>query len=86
MTGSSQGIGLGIAEALAAAGCHLIVHGSRSPDRAADVVQSLRDSFPSVTIEYLQANLSQRAEVEGLVTGCIETFGRLDILGTNRLQ
>ena len=81
ITGSTQGIGLGIARSLARVGCSLVLHGSRSADRVEALLSELQSSF-GVEVHYKQADLASTAEAEALVHFTIEKFGCIDILGS----
>ncbi len=81
VTGSTSGIGLGIARALAADGVDLMLNGFGDPAAVetlrADIAQS------GVRVAYDGADLSQREAVSGLVARTQSEFGRLDILVNN---
>jgi 3-hydroxybutyrate dehydrogenase len=82
VTGSSHGLGFALADALAAAGCNVLLHGVESP---ADV-QPARAAFEArhhVAPHYIQADLSDPKAVERLVNETIERTGSLDILVNN---
>jgi 3-hydroxybutyrate dehydrogenase len=82
VTGSSHGLGFAMADALAAAGCKVLLHGVES---AADV-QPARDAFEArhgVAPDYIQADLANPEAVEQLVNQTIERTGSLDILVNN---
>ncbi len=78
VTGSSRGIGEACARHLAAAGAHVVVNSASSVDAGRAVVQTL----PTESL-YIQADISDKTQVEALVAGTIEHFGRLDILVNN---
>jgi NAD(P)-dependent dehydrogenase (short-subunit alcohol dehydrogenase family) len=78
VTGATRGIGLGIATALAEAGAHVIMS-SRTPKP--DVVQALKDA--GHTIDYLQADVLNTAQVQKLIADATAITGRLDILVNN---
>jgi 2-deoxy-D-gluconate 3-dehydrogenase len=80
VTGSSQGIGLAMARALARAGADVIVNG-RDPAKLAPVAREL--SSLGVACAALAADLGRRDEVERLVSEAIRWKGRLDILVNN---
>lgn len=82
VTGSSSGIGLGIARQLARAGCQLVVHGLVPAQEGQALAAQLAEEF-GIRTRFIAANLSQPQAVEALVADSIETMGRLDILVNN---
>jgi len=78
VTGSTRGIGLGIAKALAEAGAHVILS-SRTPKP--EIVASFRDAGHKV--DYLQADLQDPKAPAKLVADATAITGRLDILVNN---
>ena len=82
VTGSTSGIGLGIAEVLAAAGANIVLNGFG----AAAEIESTRAELGArngVEVVYDGADMSQPAAIEAMVRGAIDRFGRLDILVNN---
>lgn len=82
VTGSTSGIGLGIARALAAQGANLIVNGFGD----ADTIKHLCDELiaaGSPTVRYLAADMSRPAEIETLMQQAVAEFGGVDILVNN---
>jgi len=78
ITGGSSGIGKGIALALAAEGVHLAI-ASRRPDQAAlDEIAAL-----GVPVTRLVADVSNEAEVVGMVAEAISALGHLDFYVNN---
>jgi NAD(P)-dependent dehydrogenase (short-subunit alcohol dehydrogenase family) len=81
ITGSTNGIGLGIAEALATQGCNLVLNGFG--DAAA--IQELRTAWrgrtvsPSATIP----DMSEPGAIETMMTRPIGELGAVDILVNN---
>jgi 3-hydroxybutyrate dehydrogenase len=82
VTGSTSGIGLGIAQALAAAGADLIVNGLGDPIAIEDTRDSLEQEH-RVRVSYDGANLVEPAGATALVENALGEFGRLDILVNN---
>lgn len=82
VTGSTSGIGLAVARALAAAGAKVMLNGSRT---AADA-EPLRAGLAAETgveIGYTAANLALPASARELVEATIAAFGGVDILVNN---
>jgi len=80
VTGSSRGIGKGIAEAFAKEGCKLVIN-ARSLERAEKVASIIRErGSEAIAIE---ADVTQRKAVESMVQKTVKTFGRVDILVNN---
>jgi 3-oxoacyl-[acyl-carrier protein] reductase len=80
ITGSTRGIGRGIAEAFAREGARLIVHG-RSPDRVEQIIAALRAA--GAEVDGLTADIGVPEEAIRLVDQAARSFGRLDILVNN---
>lgn len=83
VTGSSSGIGKGVAIAFAREGAQVVVNypTARDADAAADVCRHIeRDGGRAVAVE---ADVSREADVRRLCARAIETFGRIDILVNN---
>jgi len=82
VTGSTSGIGLGIATALAARGANVVVNGFGD----AAEIEKLRAKLAAdhgVTVRYDGADLSQQDAIESMMGNAIETFGAIDILVNN---
>ena len=77
VTGASGGIGSAIAKGLAARGARLGVSGSN-----ADKLDRFRDELGGEHVA-LPCDLSDAAQVDGLVPRAVEALGRLDILVNN---
>jgi 3-hydroxybutyrate dehydrogenase len=81
VTGSTSGIGLGVARALAAAGADLVVNGLGAP---ADIEAAcLELERHGVAVEFDGANLMDPAGAAGLVATGLRRFGKVDILVNN---
>jgi 3-hydroxybutyrate dehydrogenase len=78
VTGSTSGIGLGIAEALARAGAHLMLNGFGEVQGALDRVRAL-----GVKASHHGADMSRPAEIEDMMRAAEREFGSVDILVNN---
>jgi 3-hydroxybutyrate dehydrogenase len=82
ITGSNSGIGLGVAEVLAASGCFVIINSftNRAEDHAlaADIAKR-----HDVRAAYYQADMSKGAECRALIELAAAEFGSVDILVNN---
>lgn len=81
ITGASRGIGRGAAIALAEHGARVVVNHSSSPDEASDVVREITAAGGQAIA--IQADVSQRGDVESMVNRTLQTFDRIDILMNN---
>jgi 3-hydroxybutyrate dehydrogenase len=82
VTGSTSGIGLGIASALAAGGANVILNGFGDPAE----IEKLRAKLAAdhaVEVRYDGADLSQQDAIERMMGSAIEQFGAVDILVNN---
>ena len=83
VTGSTSGIGLGIARAFAEAGANVVINGL-AEQREIDLVCEQLDSVcPTNRIVYNGANLMKADEATGLIDETIVAFGAIDILVNN---
>jgi 3-hydroxybutyrate dehydrogenase len=82
ITGSTAGLGFAIAEALAAQGCNIVLNGLASDAEGAAAQQRLTSTF-GVDAVYEKADISQLAEIEGLVGASFARFGSIDIVVNN---
>jgi len=80
VTGSTQGLGEGIALRFARAGAKLIVNG-RSAEKGAKTLEKL--TLLGAQAIFLRADLADRTQAQRLVQEAAEHFGRLDILVNN---
>ncbi|OTP70401.1 SDR family NAD(P)-dependent oxidoreductase [Caballeronia sordidicola] len=81
VTGSSKGIGAGIALRLAADGAAVVVNYSRSSEDAQIVVDKIVDAGGKAVA--VKANIATPAEIQPLIDAAVHAFGRLDILVNN---
>jgi 3-hydroxybutyrate dehydrogenase len=82
VTGSTSGIGLGIARALAAAGSEIVLNGFGKPEEIADVQAKLAAEF-KVRVFYSPADMSKPAAIREMIEKTLQTSGQLDILVNN---
>ena len=82
VTGSTSGIGLGIARELAKAGANLVLNGFGDASEI-EAIRSGIERDHDVRVVYDGADMSKAEAVRGLISATIETFGRLDILVNN---
>ena len=82
ITGSTSGIGLGIAQALAAQGANLLLNGIGDANEIEKQRTSLASEF-GVTVGYSAADMSKPDNIAGMITQAIREFGRLDVLVNN---
>lgn len=82
ITGSSSGIGLGIARALAADGMNIVLNGIEPEDEVEPIRAGMAKEF-GVDVTYDRANLMDPAGVTELMTGAEARFGRVDVLVNN---
>ncbi|GGA61094.1 3-hydroxybutyrate dehydrogenase [Sphingomonas psychrolutea] len=81
ITGSTSGIGLGIAHALAEAGADLVINGLGDRDAIDATCTAL--AAHSGRVAYDGANLLDAAGAAGLIDNSIAQFGHVDILVNN---
>jgi 2-deoxy-D-gluconate 3-dehydrogenase len=82
VTGGNGGIGLGMAQGLAAAGATVVIAG-RNPTKNAEATAALRAANPQAQPLAVEADVTQESACEGLMRTTTERFGRLDILVNN---
>ncbi|MEZ5933788.1 MAG: 3-hydroxybutyrate dehydrogenase [Alphaproteobacteria bacterium] len=82
VTGSSSGIGLGIAEHFAKAGMNVLMNGIEPPDQVAEHVARL-DDLGAGRVIYSPANMMKPAEIREMAALAAETFGGVDVLVNN---
>ena len=82
ITGSSSGIGLGIARALAGNRMNIVLNGIEPEDKIEPIRAGLAKEF-GVQVVYDRTNLMDPAGVTELLTGAEARFGRVDVLVNN---
>jgi 3-hydroxybutyrate dehydrogenase len=82
VTGSTSGIGLGIAEAFAREGMNLVINGSRNTPEAEEIRNRLAGTY-GVKVVFLPADMGKVSAVEEFVNKSVEAIGPIDILVNN---
>lgn len=80
ITGSSRGIGRAAAELMAARGWSVVIS-SRNQESCEAVAGSIRDAGGSA--HAIACHIGREDQIEGLVEGAVEHFGRLDAVVMN---
>lgn len=82
VTGSTSGIGLGMADALAGAGVHVMLNGFGD---AAEIekTRAMLEAKHGVKVRYNGANISKADQVESLIQAAAKELGSIDILVNN---
>lgn len=83
VTGSTSGIGLGIARAFAEAGANVVINGLAEQREIDLVCEQLDSACPTSRIVYNGSNLMKADEATGLIDDTIVEFGGIDILVNN---
>jgi 3-hydroxybutyrate dehydrogenase len=82
VTGSTSGIGLGIAKVLASHGADIVLNGFGDTDEIG-AIRSAIEREHRVRALYDSADMSKGEAVRGLIAATIERLGRVDILVNN---
>src|SRR5262245_37917266 len=82
ITGSTSGIGLGIARALAAAGSEIVLNGFGKAEDVAQIEAGIA-AESAVRVTYSSADMSKPQAIGDMIESVLERCGRLDILVNN---
>jgi len=82
VTGSTSGIGLGIAQVLAAHGTNIVLNGFGAPDEIDKIVSDLKRQH-NVGVMYSDANIADPDAIAAMVDHTLAEFGGIDILVNN---
>lgn len=82
VTGSTSGIGLGIANVLASKGANLVITGFGDADAIEKERTGLAEKY-GVEVVYSNADMSKPDDVRAMVELCVEKLGSVDILVNN---
>ncbi len=81
VTGGHSGIGRGIVEAFAQAGGHIVIVGRRK-ELGEQVAEKVKNDNGVETL-FIQADITNRCDIDRVVELTMEKFGRIDILVNN---
>jgi 3-oxoacyl-[acyl-carrier protein] reductase len=81
VTGSTRGIGRGIAHRFARDGAKITVNGVTNKEKGAAVAAEIKEAGGEATV--VMADVSQREQAEQLIAETINAFGKVDILVSN---
>ena len=79
VTGSTRGIGLGIAEGLAAAGMNVTLNGRGRSDEM-EALRAELEARHDVKVLYADADMTKPAEIDRMVANSRDYFGAVDVL------
>lgn len=82
VTGSSSGIGLGIAKGFAGAGMNVLMNGIEPPDEVEDERGGIENEH-GVQVLYKQADMVKPEQIRALIQLGETAFGRIDVLVNN---
>ncbi len=82
ITGSTSGIGLGIANAFAAEGWNIMLNGFGDPDEI-EKTRSNLEKENHVTVLYNSADMTKPDEISAMIKSAQEAFGQVDVLVNN---
>ncbi len=82
VTGSTSGIGQGIARSLARAGCHVVLNGFGNPEQI-EADRLALEQETGVTVLYSSADMTKPDEIEAMIASTHQSLGSVDILVNN---
>lgn len=82
ITGSTSGIGKGVAEALAASGVNIMLNGFGDAD-AIEAHRAELEEKHGITAVYSAADMTKPDEIRAMIATASETFGSVDIVVNN---
>jgi NAD(P)-dependent dehydrogenase (short-subunit alcohol dehydrogenase family) len=84
VTGGGQGVGLGVARALASEGAGVVI-ANRSAEAGEAASAGIERDFASrgASARYIKTDVSDKASVVAMVEETVEAFGRVDVLVNN---
>ena len=82
ITGSTSGIGLGVARCLAKQGSAIILNGFGDLDEIKKLQHSMMDEY-KVKVSFQGADLSNQSEIELMMENCFKEHSKVDIVVNN---
>jgi len=82
VTGSTSGIGLGIARSFAQVGMNIVLNGFGDRDEIETTRTGIETTF-GVKAIYSGADMSKADDITGMIAGAAKAFGQIDILVNN---
>ncbi len=82
VTGSTSGIGLAVANALAAEGYSILLNGLGNTTEINAITEKMRSDH-SVDVHYHNADMTKPVEIEAMVQTCCRVLGSIDVLVNN---
>jgi 2-dehydro-3-deoxy-D-gluconate 5-dehydrogenase len=80
VTGGNGGIGLGMAQGIAACGASIVIAG-RDEGKAATALATLREAGTDAV--FISADVTKKSDCVALVAAAVKKYGRLDVLVNN---
>lgn len=82
VTGSTSGIGLGIAKGLAKAGMNIVMNGIEAAEQV-EAIRTKLETTNNIKVIYSQADMMDPDGARGLIETAEAAFGRVDVLVNN---
>lgn len=82
ITGSTSGIGLGIAKKLAAQGFKILINGRSSAEESEAIIKELK-SISTTDVYYSDADVSKPEEIHHMILSAEKNLGPVDVLVNN---
>jgi len=82
VTGSTSGIGLGVAEAFCAAGANVVINGFGDA-AAIEAERAGLETRHGVSVAYSGADMSKSADIRAMAADAVARFGKVDVIVNN---
>lgn len=83
VTGSTSGIGMGVAHSFAKAGHKVAINGRRLNEAAEAAMKEFTDAYGAENIVFAGADISKPDQVDAMVETTVKAFGKVDVLVQN---